>query len=86
MIKTWILGASAIAMTAMPVAATAAPVGANSAGSLSLAPATRAGTSTKKSSNLAGQSIVPLVIGAGIIAGVAYLIIDKENEDDSDSN
>ncbi len=86
MIKTLILGASAIAMTAMPVAAIAAPAGANSAGSLSLAPAVRAGTPTKKSSKLAGQSIVPIVIGAGIIAGVAYLIIDHEDDNNSDSN
>ncbi len=85
MIKTWILGASAIAMTAMPVAATAAPVGANSAGSLSLAPSVRAGTSTKKSSKLAGASIVPIIIGVGIVAGVTYLIIDHE-DDNSDSN
>ena len=86
MIKTWILGASAIAMTAMPVAANAAPIGASSAGSLSLAPSVRAGTSTKKSSKLADQSIVPLVIGAGIVAGVAYLIIDHEDDNNSDSN
>jgi hypothetical protein len=85
MIKTWILGASAIAMTAIPVAANAAPAGANSAATLSVSPAVRAGTSTNKSSKLAGQSIVPIVIGAGILAGVAYLIIDHE-DDNSDSN
>lgn len=86
MMKTWILGASAIAMTAMPVAANAAPMGANSAATLSVAPAVRAGTSTQKSSKLAGQSIVPIIIGAGIIAGVAYLIIDHEDDNNSDSN
>jgi len=86
MMKTWILGASAIAMTAMPVAANAAPIGANPASTLSVAPAVRAGTSTQKSSKLAGQSIVPIIIGAGIIAGVAYLIIDHEDDNNSDSN
>ena len=87
MIKTWILGASALAITAMPVAASAGPVvAANSAKSLSVASSVRAGTATKKSSKLAGASVVPLVIGAAVIAGVAYLIVDKEDDDNSDSN
>lgn len=86
MIKTWILGASALAMTALPMAASAAPVAANSAQSLSLSPSVRTSTPTKKSSKLAeGASVVPFVIGAAVLAGVAYLIIDKEN-DNSDSN
>lgn len=87
MIKTWILGASAIAMTALPVAASAAPTVANSAQSLSVSSAVRAGTPTSKakSSKLAGVSAIPLVIGAAIIAGVAYLIVDHE-DDNSDSN
>ncbi len=85
MIKTWILGASAIAMTALPVAASAAPAGANAAGSLSLSPAVRAGTPTKKSSKLAGASAVPIAIGVAIVAGVTYLIVDHE-DDNSDSN
>ncbi len=85
MIKKLTLAASAIALTALPVAASAAPV-ASSAGSLS---SVRAGTSTSNSSNLAGlqdSSIAPIVIGIGILAGVTYLIIDHENDDDSDSN
>ena len=85
MIKKLTLAASAIALTALPVAASAAPV-ASSAGSLS---SVRAGTPTSKSSNLAGlqdSSIAPIVIGIGILAGVTYLIVDHENDDDSDSN
>ena len=85
MIKKLTLAASAFALAALPVAASAAPV-ASSAGSLS---SVRAGTSTSKSSNLAGlqnSSIAPIVIGIGILAGVTYLIIDHENDDDSDSN
>ncbi len=85
MINKLTLAASAFALTALPVAASAAPV-ASSAGSLS---SVRAGTSTSKSSNLAGlqdSSIAPIVIGIGILAGVTYLIIDHENDDDSDSN
>ncbi|MEG3167324.1 MULTISPECIES: hypothetical protein [Sphingomonas] len=85
MIKTWILGVSAVAMTALPVAASAAPA----AQSLSVASSVRTGTATTKSSKLAGlqdSTIVPLIIGAGVIAGVAYLIIDHEDDNDSDSN
>lgn len=88
MIKTWILGVSAVAMTALPVAASAAPA-ANSAQSLSVASSVRTGTATSKSSKLAGlqeSSIVPILIGAGVIAGVAYLIIDHEDNNNSDSN
>lgn len=85
MIKTWILGASALAMTALPVAASAAPVSQNAAQSLSVSPSIRAATPTKKSSKLAGASIVPILIGAGIIAAATYLIVDHE-DDNSDSN
>ena len=85
MIKTWILGASALAMTAMPVAASAASAPTNSAQSLSVGSSVRAGTATRKSSKLAGSSAIPLVIGAAIVAGVAYLVIDHE-DDNSDSN
>ncbi len=85
MMKTWILGASALAMTALPVAASAAPTATNSAQSLSVASSVRAGTATKKSSKLAGASVVPIAIGIGILAGVTYLIVDHE-DDNSDSN
>lgn len=87
MIKKLTLAASAIALTALPVAASAAPV-ASSAGSLSVS-SVRAGTPTSKSSNLAGlqdSSIAPIVIGIGILAGVTYLIVDHEDDDNSDSN
>ncbi len=87
MIKKLTFAASAFALAALPVAASAAPA-ANSAGSLSLSSA-RAGTPTSKSSKLAGlqdSSIVPIIIGAGIIAGVTYLIIDHEDDNNSDSN
>ncbi|MBD8621123.1 hypothetical protein IFT67_19625 [Sphingomonas sp. CFBP 13728] len=87
MIKKLTLAASAFALTALPVAASAAPAAATPAGSLSLS-SVRAGTPTSKSSKLAGlqdSSIVPIVIGIGIIAGVTYLIVDHE-DDNSDSN
>jgi hypothetical protein len=61
-------------MTALPVAASAAPVTGNAAQSLSVASSARAGNATKRSSKVAADS-------------VAYLVIDKENDDDnSDSN
>ena len=85
--KTLILGAAALAMTALPVAASAAPVTGNAAKSLSVASSVRTGTATKRSSKVAADSIAPLVIGVGMLAGVTYLVIDKENDDDnSDSN
>lgn len=87
MIKKLTLTASAFALIAPPVAASAAPA-ANPAGSLSLSSA-RTGTPTSKSSKLAGfqdSSIVPIGIGIGIVAGVAYLIVDHEDDNDSDSN
>ena len=85
--KTLILGAAALAMIALPVAASAAPATGNAAQSLSVASSARAGTATKRSSKIAADSIAPLVIGVGMLAGVTYLVIDKENDDDnSDSN
>ena len=85
MLKSFILGASAFTMIAAPVAASAAPVAHRSpAQSLSLSSATRAGTPTSGKSRLAGGSIAAAVIGVGVLAGVAYLIIDKENDDDND--
>ncbi len=85
-IKFLTMATAGLAMIAAPVAASAAP--ANSASSLSVSKSVRAGTAANAKSKLAeGSSIVPLVIGAGVIAGVAYLIIDHEDKDDnSDSN
>jgi hypothetical protein len=85
-IKSLTMAATGLAMIAAPVAASAAAT--NSASSLSLSKSVRAGTAAKGKSKLAeGASVVPLVIGAGIIAGVAYLVIDHEDKDDnSDSN
>jgi len=73
-------------MIAAPVAVSAVP--ANSASSLSLSKLVRAGTDVKGKSKLAeGASIVPFVIGAGLIAGVTYLVIGHEDKDEnSDSN
>lgn len=88
MIKKLTLAASVFALTVLPVAAGAAPVASNPAGSLSLS-SVRAGTPTSKSSKLAGlqdSSIVPIIIGIGIIAGVTYLIVDHEDDNNSDSN
>ena len=83
-IKSLTMATAGLAMIAAPVAASAAP--ANSASSLSLSKSVRAGTATKGKSNLAeGASVIPLVIGAAVIAGVAYLVIDHE-DDNSDSN
>jgi hypothetical protein len=88
-----VLIAAAAALTLGATPALAAPAAkaqvgaANPASSLSVAAPARAGAKAKGRSNLAGASIVPILIGAGIIAGGAYLIIDNENDDDdSDSN
>lgn len=51
-----------------------------------MAASTRTGTATQKSSKLTRSSAIPIVIGAGIIAGVTYLIVDHEDDDNSDSN
>lgn len=85
-IKSLAMASAGLALVAAPVAASAAP--ANSVSSLSLSKSVRAGAATNGKSKLAeGASVIPLVIGAGIIAGVAYLVIDHENKDDnSDSN
>jgi hypothetical protein len=86
MLKSFILGASAIALTAAPVAASAAT--ANSASKLSLSSSTRAGAPAGKSNRLAGSGIGPIAAGAilvGITVAAVLLISDKE-DDDSDSN
>lgn len=88
MIKKLALAAATLGVAAMPIAANAASAAANPAASLSVSSA-RAGTPTSNSSKLAGlqdSSIVPIVIGIGIIAGVTYLIVDHEDDNNSDSN
>lgn len=85
MIKTAILGMSAIALTAAPVAASAAPTA--PASKLSLAGSPRAVASTGKGDRLTGAGAGPIAaiaILAGIVVG-GYFIIDN-HEDDSDSN
>ncbi|RZM11194.1 MAG: hypothetical protein EOP67_67385 [Sphingomonas sp.] len=85
-LKSLAMASAGLALVAAPVAASAAPA-ANPASSLSVAKSVRAGTATTKSNKIGGASTIPLLIGAGIIAGVTYLIVDHENDDDnSDSN
>jgi hypothetical protein len=84
-LKTLAMASAGLALVATPVAATAAS--SNPASSLSVAKSVRAGSATTKSNKLAGASTIPVLIGAAIIAGVTYLIVDKENDDDdADSN
>jgi hypothetical protein len=84
-IKSLAMASAGLALVAAPVAASAAP--ANPTSSLSFAKSVRVGSPTKKSSKLAGASVVPIVIGIGIVAAAAYLIIDHEDKDDnSDGN
>ena len=85
MIAKFFTGLAASALVMAPVAASAAPA-ASPASKLSLSRSVRAGTPTTKANRLAGESIVPVLIGVGVVAAGVYLIIDKENEDDSDSN
>lgn len=86
--KSLILGASALALTATSVAASAAPVAAPTAASkLSLAGPTRAAAPSGKSERLGGAGVGPIAAIA-ILAGIAvggYFIIDA-HDDDSDSN
>ena len=86
-LKSLARATAGLALVAAPVAASATP--ANPASSLSVAKSVRAGSATSKDSKAAGglgASTIPLIIGAAIIAGVTYLIVDNENDDDSDSN
>lgn len=83
--KSLAMASAGLALAATPIAASAAP--ANPASSLSVSKSVRAGTATSKSNKIAGASTIPLIIGAAIVAGVTYLIVDKENDDDNaDSN
>ncbi|WP_085809973.1 hypothetical protein [Sphingomonas sp. TZW2008] len=90
MIAKLMTGLAASALVVAPVAATAAPVApvasTTAASKLSLSNAPRAGTATAKADRLAGVSIIPAIIGAAVVIGVALLIIDNEDDNDSDSN
>lgn len=84
-LKSLAMASAGLALVAAPVAASAAP--ANSASSLSVSNSVRARAQASESSQMAGESTIPLLIGAAIIAGVTYLIIDNENDEDApDSN
>ena len=85
-LKSLAMASAGLALVAAPVAASAATAS-NPASSLSVAKSVRAGTATSKSNKLGGASTIPVLIGTAIIAGVTYLIVDRENdEDDADSN
>jgi hypothetical protein len=84
LLKSLATASAGLALVAAPVAASAAP--ANPAAKLSVSKSVRAGAPASKPSKLSGASTIPLLIGVAIAAGVTYLIIDKENDDDSDSN
>jgi hypothetical protein len=86
MIARILTGLAASSLAIAPVAAVAAPVAPTTAASkLSLSNAPRAGTATTKTDRLAGGRIIPILIGAAVVIGVAFLIIDNE-DDNSDSN
>ena len=85
MLSKFLTSLAASALVVAPVAASAAPT-ATPASKLSLSPSVRAGTPTGKADRLSGASVIPALIGAAVVAGVAYLIIDNENDDDADSN
>lgn len=81
-IKSLIAAASVIALTGTPVLA--APV--NSASSLSVSKAVRAGAPSKGKSRLAAPgAIVGLVLAAAVVAGGVIIAVDND-DDDSDSN
>ncbi len=82
MIKSAILGLSALALGAAPVAASAATPA--PAAKLSLAGNARAAAPTGRSSHLAGPSAGPIAAGiilVGIAIGAAFLIDDQESSD-----
>lgn len=84
-LKSLMIASAGLALVAAPVAASAAP--ANPASQLSISKSVRASAPARKSDKLTGASTIPIIIGAAIIAGVTYLIVDNENDDDnSDSN
>ncbi|EMD83833.1 hypothetical protein [Pacificimonas flava] len=83
MIGKFLTAAAATAMVAAPVMA--AP--ANSAASLSVAKSARATTATEKSNKLNGEAILPIAIGAGILAiGVVAIVNDDDDDETPVSN
>jgi hypothetical protein len=82
MLKSVILSASALALTAAP--AYAAPT-ANPAAALSVKSTARAFSTGRNGQKLAGPgAIVGLVLAAAVIAGGIYIVAD--DDDNSDSN
>ena len=79
--RKFALAVSAIAISAMPVAANAA---ANPAASLSVSKDTRAGTVSAKKSKLADSGLIIVAVAAVAVGGGLYMAID--NDDNSDSN
>lgn len=71
----------AAAMLSMSSAAMANP-----ASSLSVQNATRSYSTQPRAPKSKVQTVMPILIGLGMIAGVTYLIIDHENDDRADSN
>ncbi|UZK70203.1 hypothetical protein OKW76_03880 [Sphingomonas sp. S1-29] len=82
MIARLLSGLAATALIATPVAASAASAAAPAA-KLSVAQA-RTGTAATKTNRQAGVSLFPALLAAAIIAGGVYLVVDSN--DDSDSN
>jgi len=81
-IKSSLAALAAMSLAASPALAATA----NPAASLSVAKTVRAGSTTGKSSELAGAGILAAIIGAGIVAIGVIAIVNDSNDDDSDSN
>lgn len=87
MLKHVILSASIASLSLAPVAASAATV--NPASKLSLTSTSRASAPTGKTNRATGAGVGPIAAGiivVGIAVGATLLIIDKEDDEDADSN
>lgn len=84
MIARLLSGLAATALVAAPVAASAAPTQ-SAASKLSVSKSVRSGTASKDANGIAGASLLPALLGAAILAGGIYLVVDS-NDDDADSN
>lgn len=73
-LQTLAVATAALSMTTAP--ALAAP--ANPAASLSVAKSVRASAPSAKSSKFAGNAIVPLVLGLGIVAGGIIIAVSDD--------